>query len=152
VSTSTTPPGGEPPEGSVAFAEARLDAFLADSSRTAGSPKSEPELIAFDIDGVLTDFRVGPIFSEAVDKHQAVVISGRTFAEYDWQCKGLSQMCPVYIRGAGEYGNRRQAGWFKARMSHVLGVTKFYEDDPEQIAIIRARNPDIEIVRVGEDV
>ena len=94
----------------------------------------------YDIDGVLT--------AGLVPDPDSVVISGRTFAEYDDVAKKAAQICPVYIRGIGAYGDRSQAGWFKATMIHALGVTKFYEDDPVQIEIIKQANPDCKVIQV----
>lgn len=97
-------------------------------------------MTGYDIDGVLTKgVEVGP---------DDVVISGRTFAEYDDFARAAAQICPVYIRGVGLYGDATHAGMFKAEMIHMLGVTKFYEDDPQQISIIKAINPDCEVVKV----
>ena len=99
-------------------------------------------MIGYDIDGVLT--RGGAVW----DFREAVVISGRTFAEYDEFAKQVAQLCPVYIRGIGAYGDRQHAGQFKAETIRRLGVTRFYEDDPVQVAIIRAANPGCEVVEV----
>jgi len=98
-------------------------------------------LYGYDIDGVL---------SESVLIHRPyVVISGRTFAVYDEFAKELAQDAPVYIRGAGIYGDHQHAGEFKATMINMLGVTEFHEDRPEQMAIIRSRCPDCTVVSHG---
>lgn len=94
----------------------------------------------YDIDGVLT--------AGYVPQPGDVVISGRTFAEYDHTAKRAAQICPVYIRGVGKFGDEEHAGKFKAEMIRALGVTKFFEDSERQIAIIRAMNPTCEIVHV----
>lgn len=99
------------------------------------------ELIGYDIDGVLTSGIKTPTAN-------SVVISGRTFSEYDDFAKQAAQICPVYIRGSGEYGDREDAGNFKAKMIAHLGVTTFYEDDELQIAIIKNANPNCEIIKV----
>lgn len=78
------------------------------------------ELVGYDIDGVLT--RTDTIW----DLTGAVVISGRTFAEYDDTAKQAAQLCPVYIRGVGTYGDRH----------------------PLQAEIIRWGCPDCEVVEV----
>ena len=94
----------------------------------------------YDIDGVLTGgFAI---------EFPAVVISGRTFAEYDDFAKAAANVCPVYIRGVGEYGDQQAAGEWKAEMIIKLGVTKFYEDDPVQIAVINELAPDCVVVQV----
>jgi hypothetical protein len=94
----------------------------------------------YDIDGVLT--------AGYTPTGDDVVISGRTFAEYDDVAKQAAQICPVYIRGVGDYGDRMQAGRFKAQMILSLGVDRFYEDDPLQAAIIRFHAQDCEVVVV----
>jgi hypothetical protein len=98
-------------------------------------------MIGYDIDGVLTTGK----FTPAPDD---VVISGRTFAEYDETCKQLASVCPVYIRGVGKFGDRAHGGRFKAFVIRMLGVTKFYEDDEVQIKLIKAACPDCEIIHV----
>jgi hypothetical protein len=97
-------------------------------------------VIGYDIDGTLTGRE---------DLTGCVVISGRTFAEYDATCKALAALVPVYIRGAGAYGDRQHAGEFKALMISALGVTEYHEDDPVQADIIKARNPNCIIHLVG---
>lgn len=77
-----------------------------------------------------------------------VVISARTFSEYNKTCKDLAQDAPVYIRGTGNYGDRQDGGRFKASMINLLGVQEFYEDDPVQIRIIAKLAPDCRIFRV----
>jgi hypothetical protein len=96
----------------------------------------------YDIDGVLTS-------GHSIEL-PAVVISGRTFAEYDVFAKAAAEICPVYIRGVGAYGDQYAAGLWKAEMIIKLGVTKFYEDDPVQIAIINELVPSCVIVQVGD--
>jgi len=59
------------------------------------------KLIGYDIDGVLTA-GVKPVGNY-------VVISGRTFAEYDNFAKQAASLAPVYIRGVGLYGDRVHA-------------------------------------------
>ena len=89
-------------------------------------------LKGYDIDGVLT--------SGVVPVGDFIIISGRTFAEYDDFAKTAAQIAPVYIRGVGEYGDRKHAGRFKAKMIKMLGVTEFFEDDPLQAKIIHDTN------------
>jgi len=96
----------------------------------------------YDIDGVLTRNDI------AWDLQDAVVISGRTFAEYDDLARRAAQLCPVYIRGVGIYGDRMHAGNFKAETIRRLGVDRFYEDDPLQATIIRNAVPSCEVVEV----
>lgn len=95
-------------------------------------------LVGWDIDGTLAPGEIPPAGS--------VVISGRTWAEYDATCTQLAQHVPVYIRGAGAFGDAEHAGRFKAATITLLGVTEFHEDDPTQIAIIRGACPDCLVV------
>lgn len=97
------------------------------------------KLIGYDIDGVLTA-GVKPVGNY-------VVISGRTFAEYDDFAKKAATMAPVYIRGVGAYGDRIHAGSFKAIMINILGVTEFHEDDDVQIDIITKNCPNCKVVK-----
>lgn len=97
------------------------------------------KLIGYDIDGVLTA-GVKPVGNY-------VVISGRTFAEYDDFAKKASSLAPVYIRGVGKYGDRIDAGNFKATMINLLGVTEFHEDDDIQINIITLNCPNCKVIK-----
>jgi hypothetical protein len=102
----------------------------------------QPVLTGYDIDGVLT--------AGFTPSGHDVVISGRTFAEYDETAKAAAQICPVYIRGVGTYGDRSHAGTFKAAMINTLGVTRFYEDDRFQADIITKLVPHCQVVVVQE--
>ncbi len=55
---------------------------------------------------------------------------------------------PLYIRGTGAYGDRRDAARFKATMINLLGVTRYYEDDPVQAQIVSLLCADCQIVLV----
>jgi len=98
------------------------------------------ELKGYDIDGVLS-IGVKP-------EGKYVVISGRTFADYDEFAVNLSKQTPVYIRGVGERDDRVHAGRFKAMMINFLGVTEFYEDDDVQIKVISVNCPNCKIIKV----
>jgi hypothetical protein len=97
-------------------------------------------LRGYDIDGVLT--------AGTVPDNPYVVISGRTFAEYDDVARDLALRAPVYIRGTGAYGDRIAAGEFKATMIGLLGVTEFHEDDEMQAVVIRERAPACAVIGV----
>jgi hypothetical protein len=90
-------------------------------------------LRGYDIDGVLT-IGIQPI-------EPYVIVSGRTFSEYNDFAKKLATSAPLYIRGVGQYGDREDAGKFKAKMINFLGIREFYEDDPVQLNIIKAECP-----------
>lgn len=97
------------------------------------------KLIGYDIDGVLTA-GIKPVGIY-------VIISGRTFSEYDDIAKLLSAMAPVYIRGIGLHGDRIHSGNFKATMINFLGVTEFHEDDDIQINIINTNCPNCRVIK-----
>jgi hypothetical protein len=105
-------------------------------------------VIGYDIDGVVTK---GLLTVQHGYNSGMVIISGRTFAEYDDLARRLASLCPVYIRGVGEYGDVVAAGEFKAMMIKHLGVDTYYEDDPLQASIIRKYCPLTVVVEVGEN-
>lgn len=105
--------------------------------------ESKQFLRGYDIDGTLTT-GLTPI-------KPFVIISGRTFAEYNETTKKLAQDAPVYIRGSGRYGDQQHAGEFKAHMINLLGVEEFYEDDQVQIDIIRKSCTKCRIKKVKGD-
>ena len=98
------------------------------------------KLVGYDIDGTLTGL-------EGLEG--SVVISGRTFAEYDKFARSLAARVPVYIRGCGAYGDRQHAAQFKAMMIRFLGVTEYHEDDLFQAEIIMDLVPEVSLVLHG---
>lgn len=102
--------------------------------------KPTAKLVAYDIDGVLT--------AGIKPSGNYVIISGRTFEEYDDFAKRAALLAPVYIRGTGLKGDRVHAGHFKAMMVKMLGVTEFHEDEDFQIEIIKAINPGCKCIKV----
>ncbi len=79
----------------------------------------------YDIDGTLT--------AGIVPKEPYVVISGRTWKEWD---SSVSWHVPVAIRGVGVYGDPNDAADFKIKMINLWQVTDYYEDDIYQAALI----------------
>jgi hypothetical protein len=98
-------------------------------------------LFGYDYDHVLT--------AGIVPQSPYIVITGRTFLEYDDGLKKLAQEVPVYLRGVGPIGNHLSAGLFKSDIIKWMNVTTFYEDNDEEIAIIRRNCPRCEVVKVG---
>lgn len=98
-------------------------------------------LVGSDIDGVLA---AGFIPEEK----DYVIISGRMFWEWRPTVALLGFSRPIYLRPNGGDGNGDSAGHWKAYMINELGVEKFYEDDPAQIAIIRSKCPQCKVVRI----
>lgn len=97
-------------------------------------------MTGFDIDGVLTA-GVKPV-------HPYVAISGRTMDEFDRTVKQIGTGGAIYLRPFGKFGDATAAGHWKATVIGLVGVTKFYEDDPTQAAIIRMRCPWCTVVMV----
>lgn len=98
-------------------------------------------LTAYDYDGVID--------AGVRTEHPFIIITGRLFSEYDERLREWAQIVPVYMRGVGEFRDHQKSGEFKAMMINWLGVTKFYEDRDHQIAIIKERCPDCEVIKVG---
>ncbi len=99
-------------------------------------------LNGYDIDGTITGTTkpVAPY----------VLISGRTWAEVPEH--PLPPLDPpplaVAVRGVGAYGDVQAAGEFKATMINLWQVDTFYDDDPNQIAIINQRCPGCKTIQV----
>lgn len=98
-------------------------------------------LVGWDIDGVIT--------AGLQPQSGAVVVSGRTWAEYDDVAKTIAAQFPTYIRGKGEYGDHEAAAYFKATMIWILGITEFHEDHPLQAKIIAGCCPNVTVIRHG---
>lgn len=96
-------------------------------------------MIAYDLDGALPLGTYPPKGS--------VVITGRTFSEWDDRVRDMAMHAPVYVRGVGKVGDREHAALFKAEVITLLGITVFYEDDEEQVQIIAEHCPWVEIRR-----
>jgi len=102
-------------------------------------------MTGYDLDGVLS-------LQDAATLKDCVVISGRTFAEYDSLAKVFASVVPVYIRGSGAKGDREDAARFKAMMINYLDITTYYEDDPLQAQRIQLACPycAVRLVKDGE--
>jgi hypothetical protein len=98
-------------------------------------------IVGADYDGVLSR-------SRPLDPEPTLCITGRTWEDYDESLKKLASEIPVYIRGNGRYGDAAHAARFKATMIDMLGVDVFYEDDPEQAALIELRCPTCKVVLI----
>jgi len=98
-------------------------------------------LNGYDFDHVLT--------AGVVPEPPYVVVTGRTLLEYSDELKAWAQEVPVYVRGTGPIGHHLSAGLFKADIIKWLNITTFYEDNDEEIAIIRRNCPRCEVVKVG---
>lgn len=94
-------------------------------------------LVATDLDGT---------FGRCPEPAPVLCISGRTWAEYDDRARSVAQTMPLYIRGVGAYGDRLAAAYFKRDMIRLLGVTRYYEDDPLQADVITRECQGVEVV------
>lgn len=99
------------------------------------------ELVATDLDGTYE-------FFDRLQPPPTLCITGRTWAEYDDLVKRIASIMPTYIRGKGAYGDRIDAGRFKATIIKELGVTRYYEDDPLQAEIIKKAVPEVDVILV----
>jgi hypothetical protein len=88
-------------------------------------------MLAFDLDGVVTpDFDFPP---------GSIVISGRTWSEYNDVAKAIAAKVPTYIRGSGWPHDANATIRFKVAMILQLGVTEYWESDAYQADQIRKR-------------
>ena len=76
------------------------------------------------------------------------VISGRTWDEYGDDITAYAELVPVYIRGSGEVTDIDHIANFKSAMINLLGIEKFYENNPTEADIIRSQT-DCEVILVG---
>ncbi len=97
--------------------------------------------VGCDIDGVLsTGFRP--------KEEDYVIVSGRTVDEWTRTVEEFGSTRPIYLRPFGQPGDRVLAGRWKSVIVSGLKLTKFYEDDALQAAIIKDTCPDCEVVLV----
>lgn len=87
-------------------------------------------MTGYDLDGVLTKGGFLPV-------EPFVIISGRTFQEYDHVCQSWARLAPLYIRGIGEYGDHVAAALFKSKIIKMLKLARFYEDNEVQARILQ---------------
>ena len=118
--------------------------------------KREHEFYGYDFDGVVS-IGVTPRFSDDI------IITGRCIDEKEYvfeKLKELGVTSNVYFNPMtlAERGNhtvqaRTYSGQHKARTIKKLreegyNLTRFFEDDPIQKAIIEEANPDVEVVHI----
>jgi hypothetical protein len=99
-------------------------------------------LRGYDFDGVVFGGDIDPV-------PPYIVVTGRVWDEWDDDLKTAAQYAPIYMRGIGRYRDHQHAGRFKAAIINLLGITEFYEDRDDQIAIIRAECPGCNVIKVG---
>lgn len=85
----------------------------------------------YDIDGVATA-GVRPLKDEP-----AVYISGWLYTEFTQTVALLGTDHPIYLRPYGSHGDVQLAAIWKATMIDALKVHHFYEDDTNQIELMR---------------
>jgi len=103
-----------------------------------GSHDGAGEMNGYDIDGVLT--------AGIKPEEPYVVITGRVPSMWPSIVLDVGTAAPIYVNPYGH--NHQDAGKWKAEVIKALGITKFYEDVPEQAAIIMAMNPDCQVIMV----
>lgn len=99
---------------------------------------------SFDIDGVIT-LGISP-------RPGDVIITGRSIEEStetlemlrDYGIPNIVYFNPLPY----EQKTREASGHWKARVIAAIGVERHFEDDPIQAEIVRAKNPDVEVIMV----
>lgn len=90
-----------------------------------------------DLDGVVTHgYQPAP---------GEIIISGRTWAEYDLYARAIAHERPLYILGKGAYGDWVAAAAWKACIIAFMQIEVFTEDDPNQAAMIRDLCPECRV-------
>lgn len=83
--------------------------------------------VGCDLDGVLAD-------GFTPEEKDFAIISGRKTDDWERTCKQVGTSRPIYLRPPQFAGDSPH---WKAAMIQAMGITKFYEDRPEQAAEIR---------------
>lgn len=100
-------------------------------------------LIGFDFNGVVDTGQMKPSIND-------VIITGNTDVKstLDWLSINRIQCAVYFPPPTNKTHDDTAAGVWKSDMIRLLGVTKFYEDKPEQVDIIKSSCPNCEVVRV----
>lgn len=96
--------------------------------------------VGCDVDGVLADGFVPP-------EADFCVISGRTTDEWARTVAKVGASRPIYLRPPNFPG---EAAVWKATVIRTTGITRFYEDMPDQARDIRIICPDCVVVLVKQ--
>lgn len=91
--------------------------------------------VGCDLDGVLAD---GFTPKEA----DFSILSGRHTDDWDRTIRQVGASRPIYLRPPLY---PFESGEWKAEMIRVLGIRKFYEDDPNQARVIRKACPECHV-------
>jgi hypothetical protein len=83
--------------------------------------------VGCDLDGVLADGFMPP-------EAEFVIISGRHTDDWDRTLRQVGASRPIYLRPPNFPGDSPH---WKAAMIQAMGITRYYEDRPEQAAEIR---------------
>jgi hypothetical protein len=94
--------------------------------------------VGCDVDGVLAHGFIPP-------EPEFTVISGRTTDDWERTIGQVGTTRPIYLRPPGFPG---EAGEWKAVVIRTVGIRRFYEDMPDQAAVIRRICPDCTVVLV----
>lgn len=96
--------------------------------------------VGCDFDGVLGDGFTPP-------EAEFTVISGRTTDHWPKVVARAGASRPIYLRPPGFPG---EAGEWKAVVIRTMGIVRFYEDMPDQAAVIRRICPECVVVLVKD--
>lgn len=77
-----------------------------------------------------------------------VVITGRMYGDFAHTLQQIGGAVAIYMRPADMLKTEDVSGVWKAHMINLLGVEEFYEDRPEQAAIIRRDCPNYRVIMV----
>jgi hypothetical protein len=99
-------------------------------------------VVGYDYDGTIQHFVEQP------PGVQVVIITGRTWAEYDEALRAWAQRFPVYIRGTGDMGDMTDAAYFKAQIINAVLVDTYYEDHEYTVQYLRENCGSCTVVKV----
>jgi ribosomal protein S27AE len=94
--------------------------------------------VGCDFDGVLGD-------GFTPEESEFIVLSGRTTKHWDHVVGKVGASRPIYLRPEHFFG---EAAFWKATVIRSCGITKFYEDMPDQARDIRLFCPECVVVMV----
>lgn len=97
--------------------------------------QGNPVLSGYDYDGV---------WNNGYQDKDGIIITGRSYEDYHTTHQELKKTSnyevPIYFNPAKKDDtNQQNSGDWKAEMISKLGITDFWEDDPQQIEIIKLK-------------
>lgn len=97
------------------------------------------------------------IYPSLLPKHpygeddKVVIISGRTFEEWEKSGKSIAKDFICYVRGSGETGDYIHSAYWKAFVINEIDVDVYFEEDPRQVTILRNTCTHTLIVDLSDD-